>query len=168
MLESEPLWQEASPSVIHLAEQLIRKYHKHLQRARIGFIFRKEAQKSGGMNIYGQAKKVSEKEQVYLDFDFIIWVSKEDWERQSDSWCEALLDHELCHCAWGDHGWTMRPHDIQEFTEIVERHGYWNPDLLQFGQAGKPEQLSMQFAQDLHRMGAVLSVTPAQMSQAEG
>ncbi|HAL17416.1 MAG TPA: hypothetical protein DCP32_11905 [Anaerolineaceae bacterium] len=125
-------WEEASPSVIHIAEQLIEKYHPWLRDARIGFVFRDEAQQSLGRLILAQAQKVTAKLQVYLEFDFLIWVSKEDWEgKLTDAQREALIDHELCHCVkrLDTDTWAIRPHDVQEFWQIIERHGLWSSDL---------------------------------------
>jgi len=125
-------WEEASPSVIHVAEELIEKYHPWLKEARIGFVYRDKAQKSKGRLVLARAQTVPAKLQVYLEYDFLIWVSKEDWEgKLTDAQREALIDHELCHCARDDSGaWTIRPHDVQEFWQVIERHGLWSFDLL--------------------------------------
>lgn len=125
-------WEEASSSVINIAEQLIDQYHPWLKSARVGFIFRNEAQKSGGRIVLAQASLVPSKLQVYLEFDFMIWVSKKDWEgRLTSTQQEALIDHELCHCVknLNTGGWAIRPHDVQEFWQIIERHGLWSGDL---------------------------------------
>lgn len=124
-------WEEASPSVIHTAEELIEKYHPWLREARIGFVYRDKAQKSKGRMILAQAQTVPAKLQVYLEYDFLIWVSKENWEKYADVQRLALIDHELCHCVRDDGVWTIRPHDIQEFWQVIERHGLWNNDLRQ-------------------------------------
>lgn len=126
-------WEEASPSVIHIAEQLIDQYHPWLRDARIGFVFRDKAQPSAGRLILAQAQKVTAKLQVYLEFDFLIWISKEDWEgKLTDTQREALIDHELCHCVkrLDNDTWAIRPHDVQEFWQIIERHGLWSSDLI--------------------------------------
>lgn len=61
----------------------------------------------------------------------------------------ALLDHELCHAApslddetldvkYDERGrpvWRVRKHNIEEFTEVVERHGLWKKDLERFAEA---------------------------------
>ena len=60
----------------------------------------------------------------------------------------ALIDHEMCHAApvvnkEGKHKkderdryvWRMRDHDIEEFHEIVKRHGIWKRDLEIFAEA---------------------------------
>ncbi|HWR66992.1 MAG TPA: putative metallopeptidase [Bellilinea sp.] len=124
-------WEEASPSVIHIAEELIEQHHPWLKDARIGFVFRNEAQKSQGRMILAQASLVPSKLQVYLEFDFMIWVSKKDWEgRLTSAQQEALIDHELCHCMPNQNGgWAMRPHNVQEFWEVIQRHGLWSNDL---------------------------------------
>ena len=125
-------WEEASQSVITIAEQLIEEYHPHLEKARIGFVFRKKAQKSGGVRVLGQTQKINPKLQVCLELDFLIWISKEDWEEKfTDAQQHALVDHELSHCGFDvDNGWVMRPHDVQEFWHIIKRHGLWSADLM--------------------------------------
>jgi hypothetical protein len=56
----------------------------------------------------------------------------------------ALVDHELCH-AWAEANQkedddgeaepvklSMRPHDLEEFSCIVRRHGLWREDVEDF------------------------------------
>jgi len=127
---SEVKWTEASPSVLHYAENLIRNFHPHLNDARICFVFRSEAQKQGERMILGQAAKVPAKFMPYLEYDFIIWLSERDYISMDDLSREALIDHELCHCSGNQWlGWKIRPHDIQEFSDVIQRHGCWAPDV---------------------------------------
>lgn len=162
-----PEWEEASPSVIHIAEELIEKHHTELKPARIGFIFRKKAQRSNGRLALAQAQKVAAKLQVYLEFDFLIWVSKEDWEgKLTDNQRLALIDHELTHCTRRiDTGeWVIRPHDVQEFWEIIERYGLWSNDLL----AGKRALTSRAVQEELPLVelssgGKVAAISPNDM-----
>jgi hypothetical protein len=57
----------------------------------------------------------------------------------------AILDHELCHAqvvedeegnTATDHDgrpkWRVRKHDLEEFREIVARHGIYKQDILEF------------------------------------
>lgn len=122
-------WEEADQELIKIAERLIDEHHPHLKDANIGFMYRDKAAKSGDMFIYGKAKKVSASDQVFLDFDFIIWIAKEDFERFTPEMREAIVDHELCHCSGTYGNWKMRHHDVQEFIEVVTRHGLWNSTL---------------------------------------
>ncbi|MDI6770117.1 MAG: putative metallopeptidase [Anaerolineales bacterium] len=130
------IWSEASSSVLSTAQDLIDRYHPHLKKARILFVFRSEAAKSNGRRIFGHAAKVSPQMRILLDdADFIIWISEHDWEANSAAWREALIDHVLCHCLYFQGECSIRPHDVEEFAEIVERHGLWNTELLMVNEA---------------------------------
>lgn len=92
-------------------------------------------------------RPVGEGEQVY---DFLVEISEESWLAASPGEREALVDHELMHCWWkwderavvspeGEKvkekvwtGWTMRSHDVEEFSAIVDRHGLWSAELAEF------------------------------------
>jgi hypothetical protein len=120
-----PEWEEAAPSVIHTAETLVKKYHPELRFARLGFVFHDQARRTGGRLVKSGVNKVQAKDQVFMEFDFLIWVSKEDWEgKMTDEEREIILDHELTHCARHPSTgvWIIRPHDIQEFYSIIERY----------------------------------------------
>lgn len=123
-------WEEASPTVLSTARDLIQKYHPSLEDAHIVFLYRSEAAVSSGRLTIGHAQKVSLQLKVLLEgADFIIWVSKPDWERSSNKIREALMDRELTHCVMDDGTASIRPHDIEEFHQIIDRHGLWNKDL---------------------------------------
>ena len=126
-------WIKAPESVLHLAQELIEKYHEHLQGANIGFVFRETADRSGDKLVLGKAAKVSPRDKVFNNLDFVIWLAQ-DWWRGilTDVQRQALLDHELCHCVFDEETETykLRGHDIEEFREIVERYGLWSDDLI--------------------------------------
>ena len=123
-------WTKASPAVLEMAERLINKSHHHLRGARMGFTFRDKAGKSQGKMVLGKAIKVSKSLEPYIELDFLVWLSEEDWHRSDQALREALLDHELCHCGGdGDEGYKIRPHDVEEFIEIIKRHGAWTIPL---------------------------------------
>lgn len=129
---SDITWSEASPSVLRTAENLIENFHPILKAARIAFVFREKAQKQGDRYILGQCAKVPEKFQPYLAYDYVIWLSEDDYSGMDDLRREALIDHELCHCKFSVQSgtWGIRPHDIQEFAAVIERHGVWSHDVL--------------------------------------
>lgn len=126
-------WERVPPSVVEMAQDLIEKYHRHLMIVRIGLLFRSEAPVTGGKRTLGQASTVNAKWKPLLseEFDFIIWLAADAWyEDLDDRQRRALLDHELCHCSLSNEGKPeIRPHDIEEFAEIVQRHGFWRDDL---------------------------------------
>ena len=166
---SKETWSEASPSVLHFAENLIHNFHPALKAARIAFVFRSEAQKMGERWILGQCTKVPVKFQPYLEYDFLIWLSEEDYVKMDDLQREALIDHELCHCKFGTNGWTVRPHDIQEFSDVIRRHGVWSPDIRRiesafedYKQSGLPGSETV----TLSVVGKVVTITGAELEHA--
>ncbi len=86
--------------------------------------------------------------------DFAILIDENEWSVLPSAARAALVDHELCHCAlfvkdtsqrpafWRrfepardtydeaehEYRWGMRGHDIEEFGEVLYRHGFWKPD----------------------------------------
>lgn len=130
-------FSEAPNSLIHLAEAIIHQHHRILEDARIAFVMRSEPQKRGSRMIMGNTSKVPEKMQPYLEFDFLIWIAESTWNDLSDAQREALIDHELCHCKRSTDGlgWSLREHDLQEFSIVIERHGLWDTDLRRMDQA---------------------------------
>lgn len=158
------IWTEVTQSVLDMASGIIEAHHPHLLDARVGFIFRSEAESSAGKEVWGKAQKVSDKLKVYLDFDFLIWIARDAWASLSINQKQALLDHELCHCLYKEGAASMRPHDIEEFTQIVDRYGLWRLELAQMANSmrdAKPEQDTLPGIMDgLKRAGAVLSVVP--------
>lgn len=126
---SNAVWSEAAPSVLHFAENLINEFHPWLKAARICFVFRNEAQKQGDRFILGQATKVPDKMKPHFEYDFLIWISENDYTPMPELQQEALVDHQLCHCVFGNMGWKIRPHDIQEFSDVIARHGIYSPDV---------------------------------------
>jgi hypothetical protein len=156
---SEITWSEAPQSVIHTAEEIIRQFHPWLNDARIAFVMRSEAQKRGPRMILGQTSKVPEKMHPYLEYDFLIWLSEKDYEGMSDAQREALIDHELCHCAKNlvTDGWKLREHDIQEFAIIISRHGLWTEDLRR-----------MDKAKEMYQQGDLLKDTQITMATPGG
>lgn len=90
--------------------------------------------------------------------DFLILIDKGYWEILSSAQQMALIDHELMHCTvfvavgrnpkqWRlyDHEtddldaenvewrYGMRGHDVEEFADVLKRHGWWKPDAREKG-----------------------------------
>ena len=138
-------WEEASKDVINIAQDLVEKFHPDLKLARIGFVFRSEAQISNGKEAVGQASKVSDKLKPMLELDFLIWIAKDVYERLDDARRRAVIDHELTHITWGQNGLTLRYHDIEEFHSIIERYGLWCHDLVKTKESiERAEQLHLE------------------------
>lgn len=149
---------EADYEVRKLATTLITQYHRHLEQATILYLMTTKNTMRSGKLVLGKATKpaglvrflssahVAQEEPA----DFIITLNSTAWEeRLTESQKEALLDHELCHCGYELNGddevkWVIRPHDVEEFAEIIERHGLWEPELERMADA--IEQLKLPLA----------------------
>lgn len=131
-----------------IMEDCIAAHHPHLCEAKIALAWCTswKADVDGHLRL-GQCQKVTEVHRELHDYDFVIllnqvvWNTAEFGEKQR---C-ALIDHELCHAdvKRDDDGeesrdarsrivYRIRKHDIEEFAEIVDRHGLYKSDLEAF------------------------------------
>ena len=136
-----------APAVARIAAELIAEHHPDLDGIRIDYVFRDPAAKSKGAPVWGSARKVSGLT-AYLasnpqerpadtgdteDF-FVIEIAERTWAIISEAQKRGLVDHELSHCrvTWNDDGdmaLSIAPHDLEEFTAVVTRHGLWTPNV---------------------------------------
>lgn len=150
-----------APEVAEIAEGLIAKYHQHLidYSVRIRFIFVDKTPNSQGKEVWGTCRKISglnaylEGENPEGDPFFVITISKDIWDILPPDKKLALVDHELCH-AWAEVKQqkeeaesdsdletdnpvklSVKPHDLEEFSCIVRRHGFWREDIEAFVEA---------------------------------
>lgn len=128
-------WMKAPQPVIDITKRIISRYHPHLLTARIAVIMRSEAPVSNGRVTYGKAKKVSAELQIHMPYDFIIWLAKDTYLTLSATQKEALIDHELSHLYWDEEVASLKSHDVEEFTHIIERYGFWWPSSDKFEMA---------------------------------
>lgn len=135
--------------------------HEHLQGAEIAYVFRDEEIRTGSKvewasahlaarlvssRHWGRMLRWSIKQLTGIDPDFVMLIDRNIWDGLSPEQKLALVDHELCHMAQsedadglprfnqvtGEPIWCIRPHDVEEFDEIVRRHGLWKEDLVSF------------------------------------
>jgi hypothetical protein len=159
-------WKKADSEVIEMANVIIKAHHKHLEKARIGFSFRSEAIRSRGRATIGKAQKVPDRMRLYVEYDFLIWLAQDYWDKGDYKFRKALIDHELCHCGYDDNGNPcMVPHDIEEFYDIVSRHGEWSADVTLVNAAlNTYRQQSMNLpGLDEETEGGVFAVEPETM-----
>lgn len=80
-------------------------------------------------------------------YDFVILLNHHVWHMAEfdEAKKRALIDHELCHAqvcrdeegeikrdSRGRLCCRTRGHDLEEFREIVKRHGQWKSDIQEF------------------------------------
>jgi hypothetical protein len=132
-----------------LVDHYVEQYHEDLSDARIGLAWCTSWRPDvDGRLILGQCRKQSDLHREFMEFDFIILLSKDWWgdPNTTAEQREALIDHELCHAApalddrtgeqkvdeRGRKVWRMRKHDIEEFSAVVHRHGIYKSDIARF------------------------------------
>lgn len=135
-----------------LMDGLINEKHEHLKDAKIAIAWRFGwTQDADGRLKLGQVKKGSDLDREMHQHDFVILLNHEAWNRGglNEEQRLAWVDHQLCHCQvvvdangepktdeQGRTVWRIRKHDIEEFQDIVARHGLYSGDLEKFAQAG--------------------------------
>lgn len=130
-----------------LGKAIIYKTRPILGHVKIAYMFRPEAAISDDKVIAGMCIRVDDRNRTVHDQDFIIEIAKDVWdEAPSDEFRNALMDHELGHAGVrcdenGDVIYdekTNRPktyikkHDIEEFEDVLERHGAYHKNLRSF------------------------------------
>jgi hypothetical protein len=133
MPRKAPVTFRSAPEVEAIAEELIEEHHPHLMGAKIIYVFRSKAEQGKGKVTLGTASKLSGLLGFLLQADFLIVMAEDEWLILSAKQKRALTDHELMHCGEDENGYYLRPHDVEEFEQIVSRHGLWKSDLAAFG-----------------------------------
>lgn len=135
-----------APDVEIIAKKIIQDTRPVLGHVQISYMFRPEAAVSDGKATSGMCIKVDDRNRMIHDHDFIIEIAKDIWDEATEEFKLALVDHELGHAGLrtdedGDILYdekTNRPrtfikkHDIEEFEDVLERHGAFHKGLRDF------------------------------------
>ena len=137
-------------------------WHDELREAKIALAWRKKLKADvDGRIVLGRCHKISDLHKEFIPFDFVIVLNREYWEQFNDEQRIALMDHELCHAAasldsdsaeqkYDEKGrpcWRVRKHDIEEFREVVQRHGCYKADLEEFAKVLRSKSANPLFSQ---------------------
>ncbi|RJQ26097.1 hypothetical protein C4577_04145 [Candidatus Parcubacteria bacterium] len=153
-----------APDVKEIADELIPKNHRHLVGVRMDFLFSETTPKRGGKDVWGTMRKVSslaaylgadktDQERGVNDPFFVMTISQPIWDELEEKDRIALVDHELCHAAvelddQGDSILGTKSHDVEEFSEIIERHGLWRKSVQEFVEAAVKNKESKKKAKE--------------------
>lgn len=141
---------EVGKPMYRLLRELVGMHHAEIKEARIALAWNTGWKPDvDGRVVLGKCKKASDLDRELAAYDFIIILRQSFWQdlQVTDEQRRALLDHELCHAAprcdertgdpivdeRGRIAYRIRKHDIEEFTDIVHRHGLYMRDLELFG-----------------------------------
>ncbi|MGN8233214.1 putative metallopeptidase [Priestia flexa] len=142
-----------SLEVRQLAEEIIELHHPHLKDAKevIGYYLR-----DGQSDWAGKCKKCTAFEKHLTKRTFFVFINEDAWRHLSNEQRVALVDHELCHIRRekeevfdkdkkqvvmdladkrDSSNWKIREHDVEEFSEIIQRHGLWEQGIESFAVA---------------------------------
>jgi hypothetical protein len=142
---------ELTSGMYDLLDRLVAEHHEELERgcARIVLAWCTSWKPDvDGRVTIGKCKKASDLDRELAPFDFVILLSKHFWLGASETQRAALIDHELMHAAvkYDDAGepvidargrtvFRTRKHDLEEFADVVARHGCYKRDLEHFARA---------------------------------
>lgn len=171
--EDSPLGQK----MYRMMVTLIAEYHDDLKEARIALAWNTSWKPDpDGRVTLGKLKKATDLDRELHRWDFVMVLRKEFWEHPdvTDDKREALMDHELCHGrlkldknldpvtdAKGRKVYRTRKHDIEEFREVVWRHGYWKYELETFAEAVLKHQKPLPFGKTEKDNGEEKPAPPA-------
>lgn len=134
-----------------LMDEIIAAHHPHLADANICIAWAHgwKADADGRLQL-GKMKKGSDLDREMHGYDAVMLLNHLAWNAAgfSEAQMRALIDHELCHlqvacdsdgeAKLDENGRTVyriRKHDLEEFREIVARHGCWKDDVRKFAEA---------------------------------
>ena len=126
-----------------LANGLIPEFHPHLIGLDIAHLSKikppakkKTAKplREGKKITMAKTSRVSVKmrELMTTPWQFVVEYDDAIWQELTDVGKRALVDHELTHAGNDADGCYLKPHGIEEFSEILERNGAWKSDVKEF------------------------------------
>lgn len=146
---------QISPRIRDIAERLIDDHHPHLKDAKelIEYFIRD----TSSIDWSGKCKKCSGFERFLTEKMFHVFIIEPALECWPMEKLEALVDHELCHIhretglevldaktgkfirkEWAEKSnpdnWSIRDHDVEEFSDVIRRHGLWEQGIEKFAE----------------------------------
>lgn len=118
---------ETAEDIQELAEKIINKISElsfiNEFDIKVGYVRSYERKTKDGQVIYGDCRKVNKVYGAYLPYDFVITLYEPNIGHLTDNQIKILIWHELRHIDIGERGFTLRPHDIEDFYSIIDKHG---------------------------------------------
>jgi hypothetical protein len=127
-------YSKAMPEMVDTVKRVAGECHRRLDGVKIAVIQQDKAASSKGHIVMACASLVTKRFQPLLDakYQFIVCIARDVWDTSDQAKRDALIDHELCHCMTDDDGaHYIRPHDLEEFADVIERRGFWRKDYAE-------------------------------------
>jgi hypothetical protein len=143
------LTPESHKQLYALVSKLVTQHHRELIGANVALAWCTSWRADvDGRQRLGQCKRSSDLDRECTPFDFVILLNRDFVTNPTvtDEQRAALLDHELMHATVkldpkthepmederGRKVYRLRKHDIEEFGDVVQRHGLYKKDLERF------------------------------------
>ena len=128
--DDEKFWKAESAEFMDCIDNLLYACFTSYKIFRITYLFRDKHTTSKGKVCYGTCEKVSDKNKVLQNIDYVITLAWDVWEKLNYKQREALIFHELSHIDYNDNGTpTTAGHDLEFFRNEYRYYGAWNVDL---------------------------------------
>jgi len=106
-----------------IGNQIIEELFPELQNVRIAWLASDKEKQSKGKIVFAECAKVPEKFDWCCPYDFTITVFEPNVEKFSEDQIKILLEHELMHVGVDGECLFVRPHDTDEFIDIIRKYG---------------------------------------------
>jgi hypothetical protein len=138
-----------SGELTELGTQVLKEFHPGLEPLSIMYLFRPEAVVTDGKVVAGCVVRIDDRNWSMHQIDAFVEIAKDVWDEASPDFRRALMDHELSHIEIKRTGdgevvrdrksnrilYSLKRHDIEEFTGVLKRHGDYHEALRQFLEA---------------------------------
>lgn len=142
---------------------LIREHHDHLREVSIAVLWVNDVRPDAdGIVWLGKMGSLTEKYQLLTGFDALLELNRVQWVFLEPAQKLAVIDHELAHLDFqrdengfpkvdghGNFKMRTRKHPVEEFPEIVARHGAWTDTLKLLKEHARKKPLYEQKKLDL-------------------
>lgn len=90
---------------------------------RIAYLYCDKEKTSNGKKVYADTTKVNDKTKTLANADFIVTFYKKTCSALSEEKMKILMRHELKHIGIKGGKFSIVPHDVEDFSDIIEQHG---------------------------------------------
>lgn len=118
---------EISTELQALADKVISKFKelKHItdNNVRIAYLYSDREKTSNGKKVYADTTKLNDKVKALTPYDFVVTFYRPACSALDESKMETLMRHELKHIGVDKGKFKIVPHDVEDFSDIIEEYG---------------------------------------------
>ena len=124
--------REQNQEYAEIGEKLIQNepIFEHIKEseATIGYLSSSHAKTNKGKKVLGQCERIQDKYKWAIPCDFTITLFEPNLEGLTEEQIEIVIFHELLHVGIerlgdGTELYSILPHDLEDFKEVIDRYG---------------------------------------------